>query len=82
VQSQESASLTRAEVRADLVRAGQAGLLNQPDSVYPLPIPQQTSQMAATPDATQAVGGTMPMSSQSGSNSKYVPSLDSVYRGN
>jgi hypothetical protein len=45
-------------------------------------MPQQTSQMAATPDATQAVGGTMPMSSQSGSSSRYVPSLDSVYRGN
>ncbi len=81
VQAQENAPVTRADVQADLVRAEQAGLLNQPDPVYPRPMPQQTAT-AAAPEAAQAVGGARPMSSESGAGSRAVPLVDQVYRGN
>ena len=80
-QAQESAPLTRAEVRADLARAQQEGLLNQPDPVYPRQVPvqmQQQTQTAATPEATQAVGGVTPMS-ESGAT---LTPMNSIYRGN
>jgi len=80
-QAQESAPLTRDEVRADLARAQQEGMLNQPDPVYPRQMPapmQQATQTAATPEAAQAVGGVMPMS-ESGTT---ITPLNSTYRGN
>ncbi|CAG4923160.1 hypothetical protein [Paraburkholderia saeva] len=67
-----------------------AGNVSQPDAVSrAASTDAQPAQMSVTPDAAQAVGGTTPMSSQSGSSSTSgsrggtAPSLfDQVFRGN
>jgi hypothetical protein len=67
--------------------------MNQSDSTYPRSVSTDTTtqptQQTATPEATQAVGGTTPMSSQSGAGTApgprggIAPSLfDQVFRGN
>ncbi|CAG4921512.1 hypothetical protein [Paraburkholderia saeva] len=67
-----------------------AGTVNQQDAVSrAASTDAHPAQTSVTPDATQAVGGTTPMSSQSGSSSAsgsrggVAPSLfDQVFRGN
>jgi hypothetical protein len=70
-------------------QADQSGNANQPDATYSrsTSTDAQPAQAAAAPETTQAVGGTTPMSSQSGSASGSrtgtAPSLfDQVFRGN
>ena len=81
--AQESAApATRAEVRADLVQAQKAGLLNQNDTNYPkLYAGQNSAPAAGAEQQTEAVGGVNAGSSQAGVRPTIENRIFSTYRG-
>src|ERR1700694_769415 len=71
---QSNGPVTRAQVRAEVVAAQKAGLLNQNDTTYPTLSPVATATPASVvPQQTEAVGGAATGSSQAGNR----PSIES-----
>ena len=79
---QANAPITRAQVRAELIAAQQAGLLNQNDTNYPKAVPQGSTIVTASTDGSQDVGGAKASSSDAGSPVTVQQRLFSTYRGN
>lgn len=73
--------MTRAQVRAELVAAQKAGLLNQNDVDYPKTVPQGSTAVAAVAQGSQDVGGAKAGSSDAGSPNSVQQRLFSTYRG-
>src|SRR6266702_3498149 len=88
---QVNGPVTRAQVRAELVAAQEAGLVYQNDTNYPKSVPQTGAAVAAVAQNSQDVGGVSTGSSASGVRASGVrasgtPSsvqqrLFSTYRG-
>lgn len=78
---QADAPVTRAQVRAELVAAQKAGLLNENDTTYPMSAPQTGVAVAAVAHGSQDVGGAGVGSSDSGSPTSVQQRLFSTYRG-
>jgi len=79
---QSNAPATRAEVRADLVQAKTAGLLDQNDTNYPkLYAAQSAAPAAAAQQQTEAVGGMSAGSSQAGVRPTIENRIFSTYAG-
>ncbi len=80
---QSNGPLTRAQVRAELVAAQKAGLLNQNDTNYPKLYSAETATPASvTPQQNEAVGGVKASASQSGSRPTPENGIFATYRGN
>ncbi|CAG4926083.1 DUF4148 domain-containing protein [Paraburkholderia saeva] len=80
---QSNAPITRAQVRAELVAAQKAGLLNQNDTNYPKVDSAQTFTTASvTPQQNEAVGGVSDSKSQAGSRPAPENGIFATYRGN
>jgi len=79
---QADAPLTRAQVRAELVAAQKAGLLNQNDVNYPKAVPQDTTTAIAAAQGSRDVGGVKASSSDAGAPVSVQQRLFSTYRGN
>ncbi|MGF6776804.1 DUF4148 domain-containing protein [Paraburkholderia sp. GAS334] len=80
---QANAPLTRAQVRAEVVAAQRAGLLNQNDTTYPKLYSAQTATPASvTPQQNEAVGGVKTSASQSGDRPAPESGIFATYRGN
>ncbi|RZF29387.1 DUF4148 domain-containing protein [Paraburkholderia sp. UYCP14C] len=79
---QANAPVTRAQVRAELVAAQKAGLLNQNDTNYPMAVPQSSTIVTASTDGSQDVGGAKASSSDAGAPTTVQQRLFSTYRGN
>ena len=79
---QSNGPVTRAQVRAELVAAQKAGLLNENDTTYPKSVPQQSgTAVAAVAQGSQDVGGLNVGSSDAGAPSSVQQRLFSTYRG-
>ncbi|WCM24568.1 DUF4148 domain-containing protein [Paraburkholderia bryophila] len=78
---QTNGPVTRAQVRAELVAAQQAGLLNQNDTTYPKAVPQNAVPVAVAEQGSQDVGGTSAGSSAAGAPTSVQQRLFSTYRG-
>ncbi|WP_341319011.1 DUF4148 domain-containing protein [Paraburkholderia sp. IMGN_8] len=78
---QANGPVTRAQVRAELVAAQKAGLLNQNDTNYPKSVPQTGTTVAAVAQSSQDVGGVSAVSSASGAPSSVQQGPFSTYRG-
>ncbi|WP_454827517.1 DUF4148 domain-containing protein [Paraburkholderia xenovorans] len=78
---QEKGPVTRAQVRAELVAAQKAGLLNQNDVDYPKTMPQNGTAVAAVAQGSQDVGGAKVGSSDAGAPNSVQQRLFSTYRG-
>ena len=78
---QANGPVTRAQVRAELVAAQKAGLLNQNDTDYPKAVPQNATTVAAEAQGSQDVGGVKAASSDSGARDSVQQRLFSTYRG-
>jgi len=80
-------SKTRAQVRAELIQAREAGLLDAPDTTYPTAqlraaAALQAANTAATNASASAVGGSVAGHSQSGRRTVTAPEArDSIYFG-
>jgi hypothetical protein len=78
---------TRAEVRAELIQARQAGLLDAPDTTYPAAqlraaAAMQSANAVATDAGTSAMGGAAAGHSESGRRTVSAPEArDSIYFG-
>ncbi|MEM5455672.1 DUF4148 domain-containing protein [Paraburkholderia phytofirmans] len=78
---------TRAQVRAELIQAREAGLLDAPDTTYPTAqlraaAALQAANTAATNASASAVGGSVAGHSQSGRRTVTAPEArDSIYFG-
>jgi len=79
---QANAPVTRAQVRAELVAAQKAGLLNQNDINYPKAVPQDSTTVVASAQGSQDVGGVKANSSDAGAPMSVQQRLFSTYRGN
>ncbi|MGF6261234.1 hypothetical protein OKW49_002135 [Paraburkholderia youngii] len=79
---QANGTITRAQVRAELVAAQKAGLLNQNDTTYPKAVPQESTIVTASAEGTQDVGGAKASSSEAGAPATVQQRLFSTYRGN
>ena len=79
--AQQSNGLTREQVRAELVAAQKAGLLNQNDVTYPKTTPQGDTAVAAVATGVQDVGGVKAVSSDAGARDLVQQGLFSTYRG-
>ena len=78
---QANGPVTRAQVRAELVAAQKDGTLFQNDTNYPKQVTQPVTVASATSQATQAVGGSVAGTSQSGVRPSIGDALFSTYRG-
>ncbi|MGF6770691.1 hypothetical protein P3T18_003170 [Paraburkholderia sp. GAS199] len=83
---QSNGGLTRAQVRAEIVTAQQAGLLNQNDTNYPKAVPSDSATAVAVSAQAQDVGGSRSGSSAAGvrgpaSGTSVQDRLFSTYRG-
>jgi hypothetical protein len=78
---QANAPVTRAQVRAEVVAAQQAGLLNQNDVNYPKTVPQSATAVAAVAQGSQDMGGVKATSWDSGAPVSVQQQLFSTYRG-
>lgn len=78
---QANGAVTRAQVRAELVSAQQAGLLNQNDVNYPKTVPQNAVAVAAVAQGSQDVGGAKATSWDAGAPVTVQQQLFSTYRG-
>jgi uncharacterized protein YpmB len=79
---QANGPVTRAQVRAELVAAQKAGLLNQNDVNYPKAVPQDSTTVVAAAQGSQDVGGVKASSSDAGAPASVQQRLFSTYRGN
>nr|WP_233837504.1 DUF4148 domain-containing protein [Paraburkholderia sp. ZP32-5] len=79
---QANAPVTRAQVRAELVAAQKAGLLNQNDINYPKAMPQDSTTVVASAQGAQDIGGVKASSSDAGAPTSVQQRLFSTYRGN
>lgn len=78
---QANGPVTRTQVRAELVSAQQAGLLNQNDTNYPKSVPQSGIAVAAVAQGSQDVGGVKATSWDAGAPVTAQQQLFSTYRG-
>jgi len=78
---QADGPVTRAQVRAELVAAQPAGILNQNDVTYPKSVPQSGVAVAAVAQGSQDVGGAKATSSDAGAPVTVQQQLFSTYRG-
>ncbi|WNC94019.1 DUF4148 domain-containing protein [Paraburkholderia sp. FT54] len=78
---QANGPATRAQVRAELVVAQKAGLLDQNDTNYPKTVPQSGTAVAAVAQGSQDVGGMKAGSSDAGARESVQQRLFSTYRG-
>jgi hypothetical protein len=79
---QSNGPVTRAQVRAEVVEAQKAGLLNQNDTNYPKLYAAQTSTPeSVTPQQGEAVGGVDIGTSQAGARTTIENQIFSTYRG-
>ncbi|MFM0252042.1 DUF4148 domain-containing protein [Paraburkholderia sediminicola] len=78
---QANGPVTRAQVRAELVAAQKAGLLNQNDTDYAKAVPQGGATVAAEAQGSQDVGGVKAVSSDAGARDSVQQRLFSTYRG-
>ncbi|ASW01160.1 DUF4148 domain-containing protein [Paraburkholderia aromaticivorans] len=79
--AQQANGLTRAQVRAELVAAQKAGLVNQNDVDYPKTVPQSGTAVAAVATGSQDVGGVKAVSSDAGARDPLQQGPFSTYRG-
>jgi hypothetical protein len=68
-------------VRAELVAAQKAGLLNQNDTNYPKTVPQSVTTVAAVAQGSEDIGGVKAVSSDAGARDTVQQRLFSTYRG-
>jgi uncharacterized protein YpmB len=78
---QANGPVTRAQVRAELVAAQKAGLLNQNDTDYPKTLPQSVTTVAAVAQGSEDIGGVKAVSSDAGARDTVQQRLFSTYRG-
>lgn len=79
---QSNGPVTRAQVRAEVVAAQKAGLLDQNDTNYPKLYSVATATPASVaPQQTEAVGGVATGSSQTGARPDVEGRIFSTYRG-
>ncbi|TDN64047.1 DUF4148 domain-containing protein [Paraburkholderia sp. BL10I2N1] len=79
---QSNGPVTRAQVRAEVVEAQKAGLLNQNDTTYPKLYAAQTSTPdSVTPRQAEAVGGVNTGTLQAGARPTVENPIFSTYRG-
>ncbi|EDZ98500.1 conserved hypothetical protein [Burkholderia sp. H160] len=79
---QANAPITRAQVRAELVAAQKAGLLNQNDTNYPKTVPAGSTTVMASEEGSQDVGGVKASASDAGAPTTVQQRIFSTYRGN
>jgi hypothetical protein len=79
--AQQADGLTRAQVRAELVTAQKAGLLNQNDVNYPKTVPQSGTAVATVARGSHDVGGVKAVSSDAGTRDSLQQGLFATYRG-
>jgi hypothetical protein len=73
---------TRAQVRAELTQAREAGVLDAPDTTYPTAQLRAAAALQAANASASAVGGTVTGHSQSGRRTVTAPEArDSIYFG-
>jgi hypothetical protein len=79
---QSNGPVTRAQVRAEVVEAQKAGLLDQNDTTYPkLYAAQTATPKSVTPQQGEAVGGVNIGTSQAGVRPTIEAQMFSTYRG-
>jgi hypothetical protein len=79
---QSNGPVTRAQVRAEVVEAQKAGLLNQNDTNYSkLYVAQNSTPDSVTPQQGEAVGGVNTGTSQAGARPTIENRIFSTYRG-
>lgn len=79
--AQQANGPTREQVRAELVTAQKAGLLNQNDVNYPKTVPQGATAVAAVATGSRDVGGVKAVSSDAGARDSLQQGLFATYRG-
>ncbi|SFH91188.1 DUF4148 domain-containing protein [Paraburkholderia megapolitana] len=78
---QSDSTVTRAQVRAELVSAQQAGLLSQPDPVYPRNAANVQTVASVAPQGDAAVGSVAVSRSQWGVRTAPDQGIFATYRG-
>ena len=79
---QVNGPLTRADVRAGIVNAQKAGLLQQNDTQYPKAVPAGSAMVTASGQGSQDLGGVKATSSDAGAQATVQQRIFSTYRSN